>query len=343
MKIFALLSAFCCNALQREKHHLENSLKMCINNRGLTARVRTPNETRLLLTLASYECTDEKGEKGPIAPSKKSSLITIAFLCLLLVLNEQFARYMITKHLSDIHEILSHEINRFILARHIAVDAVAAGAVSYLGIIHRHKLSHLITVQNLSDPKAAKSRIHTYEPAGHQVLLYFCAYQAKNFYDTFYWNDGIIFVLHHLLAGTTAWFGMYPGMASIYGIFFMGISEFSTFWLVLLANFDNDLGVSGLDEIFPTTKIVLGVIFVVTFVICRVILWPILAYHFLNDSKRVLALAETEKATSTFKYTLYFRTALKIMVWSCVGLSALQILFLGEIIATSKAEISALL
>ena len=301
------------------------------------------NQTRLLLSLASYECTDEKGEKGPLAPSKKSSLITITFLCILLVLNEQFARYAITKYFSELHEILSHEINRFIIARHIAVDAVAAGAVSYLGIIHRHKLYHLVTFQKISDSKAAKSRIHTYEPAGHQILLYFCAYQAKNFYDTFYWNDGIIFVLHHLLAGTAAWFGMYPGMANIYGIFFMGLSEFSTFWLVLLANFDDDMGVSGLDKIFPTTKIVLAVIFVITFLICRVILWPILAYHFLNDSKKVLSLAEKEKSTSTSQYTLYFRTALQILVWSCVGLSFLQILFLGEIIVTAKAEISALL
>ena len=35
--------------------------------------------------------------------------------------------------------------------------------------------------------------------------------------------------------------------------------------------------------------------------------------------------------------------ALKMMVGSCVGLTALQILWLGEIIVTAKTEIAALL
>ena len=131
-------------------------------------------------------------------------------------------------------------------------------------------------------------------------------------------------------------------MASVYGIFFMGVSEFSTFWLVLLANFDDELGVSGLADVFPTTKLTLGIIFVITFIICRVLLWPILAYHFLNDSRTVLALAKKEASTGTSKYSPYFCTALNVMVWSCVGLSALQILFLAQIVVTAKEEISAL-
>lgn len=256
--------------------------------------------------------------------------------------------------------------NRQILARHIGVDGLGIFLVSTLGVKNRHVLSHLLTLKSLkrSDSETeGPKRIHTYLPEGHQVLLAFFAYQTKNMYDTVVWNDGILFILHHLFAGMTAWLGMYPGVAGVYGLFFMGISEFPTCTLCLLgkcrftnasnplnidetlkehnfflvgdnssANFDPELGVEGLGEAFPTVKIILAAMFVTSFIAIRIIIWPILTYHFWGDCLSVLK-RDSVKETKTVKF------ALKAMMTSSALLTLLQFIWLGQIYIEGKKEI----
>jgi hypothetical protein len=290
----------------------------------------------ILLSSSSFHCTDEKDEKGPMAPSKKSIYLTVVVAVGILLLNEHLHRYIITEHLSYLHPILEVERNRHIIARHLGVDAFACYVVAYLGYINRDILTEVCTLDRKKIEATFHSRIYTYQPEAHRVLLFFLAYQVKNTHDSWYWNDGIIFIIHHIFAGMTAWFGMYPGIASMYGLFFMGISEISTCVLCLLANFDPQFGVAGLDEAFPNTKIVLGALFAILFIVCRIILWPIFTYHFLLDSLKVLK-RDSIKETKEVKF------ALKMMVTSSIGLTLLQVLWLGEVVSTAKTEIAALL
>jgi len=125
---------------------------------------------------------------------------------------------------------------------------------------------------------------------------------------------------------------LFPGVTGTYAIFFMGISEISTCVLCLLANFDPVMGVVGLDAAFPTTKVVLGAIFVVTFIICRIILWPLVTYHYMGDVSKVLK-RDGERETNTVKF------ALKLLLVTCSALSILQVVFLGEIIRTAIVEV----
>lgn len=303
-----------------------------VNNAVMARR----DKTTLLLTESSFYCTDEKGEKGPLPPSQLSTWLTIVALAVFLMANEQFFRVLITKFMTDLHPVMETERHRFILARHIGVDATACLAVAALGIKNWHLISHLMTFKVKKDESMSQDRIYRYHPQSHRVLVFFLAYQVKNLHDTIVWEDGAIFVAHHIFAGLTAWFGMYPGVASLYGLFFMGISEISTCVLCLLANFDPHFGVIGLEEAFPITKVVLAVAFVILFLICRIFVWPVLSYHFLTDSLMILK-RNTEKETKTVK------NALKFMVVSNVGLTLLQILWLGEIISTAQEEIEKLL
>eukprot|EP00562_Extubocellulus_spinifer_P012898 CAMPEP_0178548386 /NCGR_PEP_ID=MMETSP0697-20121206/5172_1 /TAXON_ID=265572 /ORGANISM="Extubocellulus spinifer, Strain CCMP396" /LENGTH=186 /DNA_ID=CAMNT_0020181065 /DNA_START=6 /DNA_END=566 /DNA_ORIENTATION=- len=174
-------------------------------------------------------------------------------------------------------------------------------------------------------------RMFTYHPASQQVLLLFFAYQVKNTYDSYVWNDGIIFILHHILSGVTAWGAMYPGCAHFYALFFMGISEVSTAVLCLLANFDDEFGVIGLGDAFPMTKVALGGVFAVAFVICRTVLWPICTYHFLRDSKNAL------KSTSPMAQSR--KKWIRLFMFCSVGLSILQVIWLGQIVWTIKEEV----
>lgn len=112
-----------------------------------------------------------------------------------------------------------------------------------------------------------------YVPQGQRILTIFLAYQVKNLYDSFVWNDGPEFIAHHILAGSASWGGMYPGIGNTYGIFFMGISEVSTMVLVILANFDDELGVKGLAEAFPNLRVIFAGGFVVAFIACRIVMW----------------------------------------------------------------------
>ena len=46
---------------------------------------------------------------------------------------------------------------------------------------------------------AYENRLFGYHPAAARLILYFLAYQIKNTFDTIVWNDGVEFILHHVL------------------------------------------------------------------------------------------------------------------------------------------------
>lgn len=290
------------------------------------------DQLRLLLSSQSFHCTDEKGEKGPMAPSQQSTILTILAVVVGLIVNEQVFRYLITTFLQDLHPVLADERHRHVLARNLGVNFSACFSVALLGYQSRHLLGEVMTLSrnNKDDKDSYHRRIYQYVPEGHQVLVFFVAYQVKNLYDSYVWEDGAIFLAHHVFAGITAWAGMYPGVAGIYGLFFMGLSEISSCALCLLANFDDTFGVVGLGDAFPTAKVFMGVAFAVLFILCRIVLWPVFAYHFLSDSFAVLRRNSAQYETKTVKMVL------SMMIVSNLGLTALQILWLGEIVATAR-------
>ncbi len=107
-------------------------------------------------------------------------------------------------HSQDVHPILDNETSRNILARHVGVDAFSAFVVSYFGYKARHVYQNLLDAITGKNPKAMpiayEERLFTYHPEGQRVLLFFTAYQIKNLADTILWNDGILFIVHHILA-----------------------------------------------------------------------------------------------------------------------------------------------
>lgn len=305
---------------------------MC-KNTGTVAGPRR-DQLSLLLSSSSFYCTDEKGEKGPMSPSQQSTSLTILAVVFGLILNEQFLRFMITTFLKDWDPIFEDERHRHVLARNLGVNFSACFSIALLGYQSRHLLGQVFTLKraesNMNDSESIHGRIYDYVPQGHRVLVFFTAYQVKNLYDSYVFEDGAIFLAHHVFAGLTAWAGMYPGVAGLYGIFFMGLSEVSSCALCLLANFDDTFGVKGLGDAFPTAKILMGVAFGILFVVCRIVLWPVFAYHFLSDAFAVLKRNDSKHETPTIKLVL------SMMIFSNLGLTALQILWLGEIVSTAK-------
>ena len=124
---------------------------------------------------------------------------------------------------------------------------------------------------------------------------------------------------------------MFPGCCHFYTIFYFGFSEISTAILCLLANFDPKYGIAGLDEAFPKTKLFLGVLFVASFVVCRLILWPYATYFFARDSMRAIR--------SDGPLVRGRRGYLRAIYGCCVVLTLIQLLFVAMIVQTGKEEL----
>jgi len=310
----------------------------------------TSPQIKLLLRLKSCRGHDDGdtggGVRTGVRPSQLSTCLTLAVIILLLVINERVVLFIIDTYIKGLHPIFDNEYDRRVLARHFAVDIVGCSIVAYLGYGYRHLAAAIFNGKDVSngsvaayftlDPKGAAQRVYTYVPEGHHILIYFMAYQIKNTYDSWVWKDGTLFMIHHAFALGAGWTGLYPGVAQIYGIFFMGISELSTVSLCVLGNFDPDLGVAGLAEAFPTVRLMVGLNFVVMFILVRIICWPAFAYHFSNDMKIVL---ERDAATLSPSSKM----AMNFLFRCCQVLSFMQILFLGQIFFTAYVELSKML
>ena len=154
--------------------------------------------------------------------------------------------------------------------------------------------------------------------------------QIKNLYDTIIWNDGLLFIAHHIMALSVAYGTVFHGVAHYYAQFYFGISEVSTAILCLLANFDDEHGVPGLAEAFPEGKVAFGALFAVAFIICRVFLWTFFSYYFVRDA--LLCIKNTDSSRDAA------RPWVKVFLGSWSGLSALQVLWLGQIILVGMEE-----
>merc|ERR1712176_1056765 len=121
------------------------------------------------------------------------------------------------------------------------------------------------------------------------------------------------------------------GVCHYYALFYFGLSEVSTAVLCLLVNFDDDNGVKGLGDAFPLTKVIIGVIFIVLFILCRSMMWPLATYYFVQDSLNAL------KNGTTYKQS--HKNWIRFVVISCALLSVLQSIWLGQIFIIGKEEL----
>mmetsp|Transcript_20616 Transcript_20616/g.29771 ORF Transcript_20616/g.29771 Transcript_20616/m.29771 type:complete len:298 (+) Transcript_20616:22-915(+) len=241
---------------------------------------QSPSSHPLVLVAAS--------DYGTSSPPKSSTLVTSIFIIGFLICTEFIMRFVFDS-IQDLNPVLADQIDRHILARHIGVDTLACFICASLGWNAKHLVQEIFDAAFKGDKNAMKKsgidkRSFSYEPLAFRLCVFFFAYQIKNLYDTIVWGDGPEYIMHHVLSLAVAWGAMYPSYAQIYSIFFFGISEVSTAVLCILANFDDDNGVKGLGDEFPILKVSIGVVFVILFIICRCILWPVFSYYFVRDS-----------------------------------------------------------
>jgi hypothetical protein len=285
---------------------------------------------------------EEEAQRNPHlhglgGPSVYATLLTVAFYIVVLFLLEHATRALLAREDTvALVPILEKERNRHVLARHLAVDFLSLLVCSVVAWVNRHACADLLRhtasfgrSDSMSE-EGFEERVFGYHPGSQRLLTLFFVYQVKNMYDTILWGDGIVFVLHHIFAGIAAWGGMFPGCCHFYCLFYMGFSEISTAILCLLANFDPELGVVGLDEAFPKTKIFIAAVFVVSFIVCRVIMWPFVTYYFHKDIVQALR-SRVPRAEGRKGY-------LRLIWGVCMPLTFIQLVFVAMIVQEGKKE-----
>ena len=186
---------------------------------------------------------------------------------------------------------------------------------AYLGWKGRHIMEDLIThVMSSSTTKmtiAYENRMFKYTPEAARICLFFLSFQLKNFYDTIVWNDGALFIIHHVLTLGTIFGSLWPGTAQYYAPFYFGFSELSSGVLCILANFDDDHGAVGLADAFPMAKVILGGMFAALFLLCRVVLWSIVSYYFVQDAWNALQTHKKNTSRQPFSCTYWKLSSFK--------------------------------
>lgn len=325
-------------------------------NATASAGLKRRSSSTLLLTHDSYVFPDidlpdkddsnkRRSEKNPHlhglgGPSLTATLLTVSFYTGILFLLEHLTRYAIAQY-AHVDPVLANETNRHILARHIAVDFLSLVMCAYVAVTNRHACREIIEhglAYGKSDSMGedgAVERMYAYRPGAQRLLVFFFVYQVKNMYDTIVWGDGIAFVFHHLFAGAAAWGGMYPGCCHFYALFYFGFSEISTAILCLLSNFDPEFGVKGLEDVFPKTKIVLGTLFVTSFIVCRLVMWPFVTKYFFRDWWLAVK-SDDPRAEGRRGY-------MWVIYCCCVGLTAIQGVFVAMIVKIGREEFDKLM
>ena len=84
------------------------------------------------------------------------------------------------------------ETNRFILARHIGVDALMCFTVAFMGFKSRAIMKDMIDAglrrrPNTMPEAGYETRMFTYHPEAQRILLFFFAYQVA--YQVESWNE----------------------------------------------------------------------------------------------------------------------------------------------------------
>ncbi|KAL7562342.1 hypothetical protein ACA910_020445 [Epithemia clementina (nom. ined.)] len=284
---------------------------------------------RVLLTLDDYAAKDQH------PPTTASLLYTGVFILAGLVASEMLFRYFFFQ-IKGSHPILEDEINRQILARHLGVDCLSLLLLALMGWQGRSIVKSVAEewVQGKKGavaPAGYLNRLYTVHPEALRISNFFLWYQVKNLYDSIVWDDGIEYIGHHIFSILCAWVVLGPFFVHFYSIFYFGLSEFSTFVLCILANFDDAHGVVGLGEAFPIVKIVVGAVFVVLFIFCRCVMWPVFSYHFCVDTW--LALKELDARTTVVR-----QRWLKFLCVALTFMSLLQAAWLGQIFIIAKEE-----
>jgi hypothetical protein len=81
---------------------------------------------------------------------------------------------------------------------------VAFSVMGYQALVELNGGTSLGEIIDKNGDKVAMgaARAYYFSSAAQRLLLYQIVYEAKNFVDSILYNDGVIFLVHHVVVGT---------------------------------------------------------------------------------------------------------------------------------------------
>lgn len=216
--------------------------------------------------------------------------------------------------------------HRVLFGRH-TMDTAAMLTMSYMGYESLTNFGGFDAFPALAMPNGTiaaigSERAYAFSAAAQRLCTMQVAYELKNFCDSVIHNDGWIFLAHHTVTCLLSALSLRPFL-HLYCAYFLGWSEISTAILCILVLFDAERGVPPLAKAAPVLMKVTGASFAIAFIIFRIIIWPYVNYFYWQDM-----------------YHMWMNDSFHSMPVACiyavvnVGLTVLQVVWLGEIIQT---------
>lgn len=198
-----------------------------------------------------------------------------------------------------------------ILGRH-TMDVVACMVFMYLGFKAQYMDEDFQRYWSMEPYQ----RFYSSHRTCHLLILVQLAYQAKNLIDSYVCGDGALFYAHHIGTGILCAFALAPFIQA-YAPFFLGVTEISTAILCILGLFDDDHGVVGLGDMYPKTKVVVGVVFASVFIPVRNVFWVQESYTFWQDLLVVWQVGPRSYPAIIYAGTINVLLTLLQFYWTC--------------------------
>jgi TLC domain len=187
----------------------------------------------------------------------------------------------------------------------------------------------------------AESRLFGYQKEAHWLTVLNFSYQLWDFLVSLYIPEHctLIMLTHHAVAAIVCFTGIYNYMMGYYAIFFLGLSEVSSIFLVSLdlskyfQPTSSQLSTPSMLTLY--TSQYAGPLFVACFVYYRVLLWWPISKQLFDDIRTVIKSGRDEQIRPGRTYILY--------VWLCLNIpmGVLQLYFLSLIFHEAKAVVIA--
>ena len=181
----------------------------------------------------------------------------------------------------------------------MAFEIVAGLCVTYLGCAGIVGYYSLLGVEDIV--KLDQNKFYARSTFVENHLIYpMISYQGWNFLlcvlsfsksitgGTDLWDPAMIG--HHFVTGSLAYFGLAPYL-HFYGLFYFGIAELTNIPLTVMDVFKyfKDMATAN-----PTLNSITRTTFAISFIILRLVIWPIYSYPFWVGSLKLIGYGESE-------------------------------------------------
>jgi len=175
-------------------------------------------------------------------------------------------------------------------------------------------------------PYSPEGRIYSYLDESEKIAAANFTYQIFNILFSLFTPENVTWILyfHHILAAFVCWLSLHYQYLHYYGVLFLGLSEFSSIFLVVvdMARYFPPISGTSYDLVVNICRPA----FAVSFFYCRILLWLKVSRQLWSDASTVIFTGTAEKFRPGKIFGLYTFLFLNVI------LTILQMYWMGLIV-----------